>query len=77
MADDLGEVSNQVLADRLREAARRVEDGKAAQKERGQIIDELARRGRYTQEEIAEMAGMTQQAVSQRINRPAKGDTTE
>jgi hypothetical protein len=73
--DEFKELSDNMLADRLREAARRVKDGEAARIERGHLIDEAGRRD-WRQEDIAELAGIKQQSVSQRLTRTLN-QTTE
>jgi hypothetical protein len=70
------EVSDHMLAEMLKAAAARVQDGERARVERSRLIDEAGRRG-WTREMIAELAGISHQAVTQRINKPRKGDTTE
>jgi len=67
------EVSDAMLAARLQDAARRVEDGRKAQAERARLILEAHRRG-WTREQIAAHAGMSHQAVTQRIQ---KHDSTK
>ncbi|MCC5574444.1 hypothetical protein IMZ11_02160 [Microtetraspora sp. AC03309] len=74
MADE--EVSDAMLAERLKAAAQRVRDGEAARAERALLIDEAGRRG-WTREEIAALAGVTHQAVTKRINKGREADTTE
>lgn len=62
-----------MLAARLQDAARRVQDGEKARAERARLILEAKRRG-WKHEQIAQHAGMSHQAVTQRIQ---KHDTTE
>ncbi len=66
MEDDLEGVSDQMLADQLREAADRVEDGETARILRGKLIDEAGRRD-WKQEDIAKLARVTQQSISKRL----------
>jgi hypothetical protein len=75
---DEQEVSDQMLAGMLQDAARRVQDGEAARQERLGLIDEANRRD-WPQEKTAHLAGVTQQAVSKRSKkiRDDPADTTE
>ncbi|MEV7011381.1 hypothetical protein [Streptosporangium sp. NPDC051022] len=72
MTDDEREVSDQVLAARLAATVPRLLE---IQREQAQLIRELRRR-KWSQGRIAIILGMSQQAVSKRMNRP-QDDTTE
>lgn len=82
MPENLEELSDQMLADRLRDTAKRM---KAAITERDALILEAGRRKQagnptWTQEKIAALADLSQQAVSLQLrkNQSANsGDTTE
>lgn len=66
-----------MLADLLRDAARRVADGERARVERTKLIEE-ARRREWPGPKIADLAGMTHQAVYKMLGkRPSAPDTTE
>lgn len=71
---DAREVSDEVLAERLKATAQRVKDGEEARIERALLIDEAGRRN-WPQDVIAELADVTQQAVSKRISKSRR--TTE
>jgi hypothetical protein len=74
---DAREVSDEVLAAQLREAAARVKAGEEARAERAALIDEAGRRN-WPREVIATLAGVSHQAVSKRIrNSRDPQDTTE
>jgi len=73
---DEREVSDEVLAARLREAAERVKAGEEARAERATLIDEAGRRN-WPREVIADLAGVSHQAVTQRIQKGRQADTTE
>ncbi len=75
-ADDKEEVSDQVLAERLAATVERIKDGKAAQREQNRLVRE-ARRREWSQSQIAKALGVSQQAISKRLTRPAKDATTE
>lgn len=78
--DDMKEVSDQVLADRLAETTRRIEDGEKARQERDELIREAKRR-EWSQERTAAAAKVSQQAISKRLkflaSRPVHEDSTE
>ncbi len=74
MPDELKELSDNMLADKLRETARRVKDGEAARIERGHLIDEAGRR-EWRQEDIAELADIKQQSVSKRLKKTLSNTT--
>ena len=81
MPEDLEELSDHMLADRLRNTAQRLKDATA---ERDTLIQEAGRRRRdgnrtWTQEKVAELADISQQAVSLkwRSQSANSGDTTE
>lgn len=73
MTGDEREVSEQVLITRLLATVPRVEDGLEAQREQLGIIRELLRRD-WSQDRIGKVLGVTQQAVSKRLNRPIESD---
>lgn len=70
------EVSDQVLAERLAATVERIKDGQAAQREQNRLVREAHRR-KWSQSRIAKALGVSQQAISKRLNRPAKDATTE
>ena len=81
MPENLEDLSDQRLADRLRNTAERVRNATA---ERDRLIQEAGRRRRegntsWTQEKIAALAEITQQAVSWKWKNQSanSGDTTE
>ena len=63
-----------MLIERLLATVPRVKDGIDAQREQRRIMRELLRRD-WSQGRIAKVMGVTQQAISKRLNRPI--DTTE
>lgn len=65
-----------MLAQRLAATMQRIQDGKAAQLEQNELIKE-ARRRNWSQPRIAKALGVTQQAISKRLNRPAKDEPTD
>jgi hypothetical protein len=73
---DEREVSDDMLAARLRETAARVKAGEEARDERGNLIDEAGRRN-WPREVIAELAGVSHQAVTKRIHKSRQQETTE
>jgi hypothetical protein len=73
---DEREVSDDMLAARLRETAARVQAGEQARDERGRLIEEAGRRN-WPREVIADLAGVSHQAVTQRIQKSRQADTTE
>lgn len=76
---EVSEVSDAVLADRLRAARDRVKVGEEARDERARLIEEAGRRN-WPRAWIAELAGVTPQAVSKRIVQSRQRrdtDTTE
>ena len=75
MAGDEREVSESVLIEKLLATVPRVKDGIEAQREQRRIMHELIRRD-WSQNRIAEVLKISQQAVSKRLNRPID-DTTE
>jgi hypothetical protein len=80
--ENLEELSDEMLADRLRNTARRL---KAVNDEIDVLIQEAGRRKlagnrRWTQDKIAELVAMSQQAISKRQRKARSansGDTTE
>lgn len=74
MAEE-SEVSDQVLVERLLATVPRVQDGIDAQREQRRIIRELMRRD-WSQERIAKLLQVSQQAISKRLKRPIEGDDT-
>jgi len=72
---DEREVSEQVLIERLRATVPRVQDGIEAQREQRHIMRELMRRN-WSQDRIARVLGVSQQAISKRLNRPIEDDST-
>jgi hypothetical protein len=80
--ENLEELTDQMLADRLRDTAIRLRDATA---ERDALIQEAGRRRRegnptWTQEKIAALAEISQQAVSLKWKKDQSansGDTTE
>lgn len=74
MADER-EVSEQVLIERLIATVPRVQDGIEAQREQRRLIRELMRRD-WSQERIAKLLQVSQQAISKRLKRPVEGDDT-
>jgi hypothetical protein len=80
--ENLEELTDQMLADRFRDTAKRLRD---AATERDALIQEAARRRRegnttWTQDRVSELADMSQQAVSLRWKKDQSansGDTTE
>lgn len=75
MTGDEREVSEQVLIERLRATVPRVQDGIEAQREQRHIMRELMRRN-WSQDRIARVLGVSQQAISKRLNRPIEDDST-
>jgi hypothetical protein len=73
---DAREVSDDVLAERLREAAAKVKAGETARGERAELIDEAGRRN-WPREVIARLAGISHQAVTKRIHKGREQDTPE
>ena len=73
---DEREVSDEVLAARLRETAARVKAGEEARAERAALIDEAGRRN-WPRETIADLAGVSHQAVTKRIHKSRQQETTE
>jgi hypothetical protein len=71
---DAREVSDDVLAARLRETAARVKAGEEARAERAALIDEAGRRN-WPREVIADLAGISHQAVSKRIRKSQQQPT--
>lgn len=75
--DEQKEVSNEMLAERLADTRRRIEE---ARREQDEWLLEAQRRG-WTQEKMAAAAGVTQQAVSKRLKilkvRAAHPSTTD
>ncbi|MFB9681179.1 hypothetical protein [Streptosporangium vulgare] len=69
-------MSDEMLARRLREAAAKVKAGEQARAERAKLIDEAGRRD-WTREAIAELAGITHQAVTKRLAKSRQQDPTE
>jgi response regulator of citrate/malate metabolism len=63
---DQREERRQMLARGLADTTRRIRDGEAARTERDKLI-QAANDDEWTQEEIAEAAGISQQAVSKRL----------
>ncbi len=63
-----------MLADLLRDAARRVQEGERARIERSRLIEEAGRR-KWPGPKIADLAGMTHQAVYKKLGQ--KPDTDE
>lgn len=81
MPETLEELTDQMLADRLRDTAQRLRNATA---ERDNLIQEAGRRRRegnttWTQERVAALAEITQQAVSLKWKNQSanSGDTTE
>lgn len=62
-----------MLIERLLATVPRVQEGLAAQREQRSIMRELMRRN-WSQDQIGKLLGVSQQAISKRINRP---DITE
>ncbi|MFI6595033.1 hypothetical protein ACIBHX_02225 [Nonomuraea sp. NPDC050536] len=81
MPENLEELSDEMLANRLRDTARRLRDATA---ERDRLIQEAGRRRRegnetWTQVRVATLASISQQAVSLKWKDQSanSGDTTE
>ncbi|MEV8639087.1 hypothetical protein AB0395_46265 [Streptosporangium sp. NPDC051023] len=73
---DERKVSNEVLADLIRDAAKRVKAGEEARAERAKLIAEAGRRN-LPHNAVAEWADMTRQAVSKEIKKSREQDPTE
>jgi len=75
--ENLEELTDQMLADKLRDTAQRLRE---AATERDALIQEAARRRRegnttWTQERVADLAHMSQQAVSLRWKKTQSGNS--